>query len=130
MYNHTKDESNLIKLGNNKALKTLKKTLTFVDADANTEGSTIALCERCSGKLKMIKIRSHFTVVNIIILQYVTKYFMLKIRKKNDFEKKNKTNTHIYIQHIYNTRIVKQIVPILSTRNIRVFPFIRCIQRV
>ena len=34
------------------------KTLTFVDADANatanadTEGSTIALCECCSGKLK------------------------------------------------------------------------------
>ena len=34
-------------------LKTLTKTLTF--ADANTEGSTIALRERCSGKLKMAK---------------------------------------------------------------------------
>ena len=48
----------MIRLGNNEALKTLTKTLTFVDADANAnadadaEGSTIALCERCSGELK------------------------------------------------------------------------------
>ena len=46
----------MIRLGNNKILKTLK-TLTFVDADsngnanANAEGSTIALRERCSGEL-------------------------------------------------------------------------------
>ena len=35
-------------------LKFSMKTLTFVDADANTaaEGSTIALRERCSGELK------------------------------------------------------------------------------
>ena len=71
-----------------------------MDADANTEGSTIALCERCSVKLKIIKIRSHFTVVNIIILQYVTKYFMFKIRKKNDFEKKKNKHTHIYTTYI------------------------------
>ena len=41
----------MIRLGNNKVLKTLTKTLTFEDADADTEGSTIALCECCSGEL-------------------------------------------------------------------------------
>ena len=45
----------MIRLGNN-VLKTLTKTLTFVDADANAiadaGGSTIALPERCSGELK------------------------------------------------------------------------------
>ena len=48
----------VIRLGNNEVLKTLTKTLTFVDADANAAsdagGSTIALCERCSGELKSI----------------------------------------------------------------------------
>ena len=46
----------VIRLGNNEALKSLTKTLTFVDADANTNanagGSTIALPECCSGELK------------------------------------------------------------------------------
>ena len=60
----------MIRLGNNEALKTLRKTLTFVDAAANAnananaaanadanpnadaEASTITLRERCSGKLK------------------------------------------------------------------------------
>ena len=39
-------------LGNNEVLKTLTKTLTFVDANAAAYagGSTIALCERCSGE--------------------------------------------------------------------------------
>ena len=43
----------MIRLGNNEVLKTLTKTLTFVDADANADagGSTIALPERCSGEL-------------------------------------------------------------------------------
>ena len=43
----------VIRLGNNEVLKTLTKTLTFVDADANADarGSTIALPERCSGEL-------------------------------------------------------------------------------
>ena len=49
MYHHTKDE------GNNEVLKTLTKTLTFVDTNANAEGSTIALRELCSGKLKTRK---------------------------------------------------------------------------
>ena len=40
----------VIRLGNNEVLKTLTKTLTFVDADAG--GSTTALPERCSGELK------------------------------------------------------------------------------
>ena len=44
----------MISLGNNEALKTLTKTLTFVDANANAGGSTIALPERCSGELKTI----------------------------------------------------------------------------
>ena len=37
MYHHTKDEANrwVIRLGNNEVLKTLKKTLTFVDANAD-----------------------------------------------------------------------------------------------
>ena len=37
----------VIRLGNNEVLK----TLTFVDTDANAKGSTIALCEHCSGEL-------------------------------------------------------------------------------
>ena len=45
----------MIRLGNNEVLNTLTKTLTFVDADTNTNadagGSTIALPERCSGQL-------------------------------------------------------------------------------
>ena len=43
------------KIGNNEVLKALTKILTFVDANAaaNAEGSIIALCERCSGELKM-----------------------------------------------------------------------------
>ena len=46
-------------IGNNEVLKTLMKTLTFVDAntaanvEADTEGSTIALRERHLGKLKI-----------------------------------------------------------------------------
>ena len=42
------------KVRNNEVLKTLRKTSTFVDADsnANAEGSTTALHEHCSGKLK------------------------------------------------------------------------------
>ena len=45
----------MIRLGNNEVLKTLTKTLIFVAANANedAEGSTIALCELCSGELKM-----------------------------------------------------------------------------
>ena len=53
----------MIRLGNNEVLKTLMKTLTFVDADANADadagGSTIALCERCSGELKIITNNDH-----------------------------------------------------------------------
>ena len=41
----------MIRLGNNEVLKTLRKNLTFVDADANAEGSAIALRERCLGEL-------------------------------------------------------------------------------
>ena len=54
----------MIGLGNNEVLKTLTKTLTFVDADANANanadagGSTIALPERCSGKLIMMMMTS------------------------------------------------------------------------
>ena len=52
MYHHTKDKiKSMVRLGNNEVLKTLTKTLTFVDTDA--VGSTIALHERCSGELKM-----------------------------------------------------------------------------
>ena len=43
----------VIRLGNNEALKTLTKTLTFVDANTNDWGSTIALPELCSGELIM-----------------------------------------------------------------------------
>ena len=54
----------VIRLGNNEVLKTLTKTLTFVDAGANANanvnadagGSTIALPERCSGELKNDKL--------------------------------------------------------------------------
>ena len=46
----------MIRLGNNEVLKTLTKTLTFVDANtnANAGGSTIALPERRSGELKTV----------------------------------------------------------------------------
>ena len=51
MYHHTKDNTNT----NNEVLKTLRKTLTFVDtnakADTDAGGSTIALSELCSGEL-------------------------------------------------------------------------------
>ena len=45
----------MIRLENDEVLKTLTKTLTFVDAEANANagGSTIALRERCSGELKI-----------------------------------------------------------------------------
>ena len=51
----------MISLGNNEVLKTLTKTLTFVDANtnpnadtnANAEGTTIALSEHRSGELKI-----------------------------------------------------------------------------
>ena len=39
----------VIRLGKNEVLK----TLTFVNANADTGGSTIAIPERCSGELKM-----------------------------------------------------------------------------
>ena len=45
-----------VRLGNNEVLKTLMKTLTFVDSNAaaaTAEGSTTALREHCSDKLKM-----------------------------------------------------------------------------
>ena len=45
----------MVRVGNNEVLKTLMKTLTFVNADANinaaAKGSIIALCECCSGEL-------------------------------------------------------------------------------
>ena len=49
----------VIRLGNNEVLKTLTKTLTFVDADANAGGSTIALPEcgthqKCFGEVLLM----------------------------------------------------------------------------
>ena len=46
----------MVRLGNNEVVKTLTKTLTFVDANAaaDAEGSTIALHERCSGELNRV----------------------------------------------------------------------------
>ena len=60
----------MIRLGNNEVLKTLTKTLTFVDADTNADagGSTIALPERCSGELKI--------VCGLSYNQPATKYFI------------------------------------------------------
>ena len=46
----------VIRLGNNEVLKTLTTTLTFVATDANADGNTIALRERCTGELKMNRI--------------------------------------------------------------------------
>ena len=43
------------KVRKNEVWTTLTKTLTFVEADANAEGSTIALRERCSDELKCDK---------------------------------------------------------------------------
>ena len=45
----------VIRLVNNEGLKTLTKTLKFVDTDASADagGSTIAIQERCSGELKI-----------------------------------------------------------------------------
>ena len=50
------------RLGNNEGLKTLTKTLTFVDADANAGGSTKALHERCSGELIKINFQDSRSV--------------------------------------------------------------------
>ena len=62
----------MIRLGNNKVLKTLLKTLTFVDtdadanakanADADAGGSTIALRELRSGELIII-----INIINVYI---------------------------------------------------------------
>ena len=48
----------MIRLRNNEVLKTLTKTLTFVDANTNAaaDSSTTAFHERCSGELKIGKI--------------------------------------------------------------------------
>ena len=60
----------MIRLGNNEVLKTLTKTLTFVDNDANANanadagGSTIALPERCSGE--QIRINSFLVAVCVV----------------------------------------------------------------
>ena len=44
----------MMRLGNNEVLKTLTKTLTFVDANApNAEGCTIALFARAKNDFKM-----------------------------------------------------------------------------
>ena len=54
----------MVRLGNNEVLKTLTKTLTFVDTDTNAGGSTTALRERCSGELKMtIHLWSFFNII-------------------------------------------------------------------
>ena len=58
----------MVRFGNNEVIKTLTKTLTFVDADANAnsdaaadaEGSTIPLRERCSGELKTKGLQQDF----------------------------------------------------------------------
>ena len=81
MYHHTKEKS-VIRLGNNKVLKTLTKTLTLVDADADAnsdsdaaidaEGSTIALRGRCSSELK-------------IVWPHVTKHFGGNKQRYDDF---------------------------------------------
>ena len=51
----------VIRLGNNEGLKTLTKTLTFVNANAAAECSTIALHKSCSGELTM----DYLTTLNI-----------------------------------------------------------------
>ena len=55
----------MVRLGNNEVLKTLTKTLTFMDADtnANAGASTIALHEHCSGKLKTLLIQTRVEVL-------------------------------------------------------------------
>ena len=70
----------MIRLGKNEVLKTLTKTLTFVDADAianananaaaNAGGSTIALRECCSGELKRhLKTFKDYTILYMHIAQ-------------------------------------------------------------
>ena len=79
----------MIRLGNNEVLKTLMKTLTFVDADADAnanasaaaEGSTIALRNCCSGELIIKKmIMWSATILNHIFyknrIRNKTWYFM------------------------------------------------------
>ena len=64
----------MIRLGNNEVLKTLTKTLTFVDADANSDagGSTIALPERCSGELKQTNVPPPSPLPRVVILVHDT----------------------------------------------------------
>ena len=75
----------MIRLGNNEVLKTLTKTLTFVDADdnanantnananakANTGGSTTALRERCSGKLIKDEALNKINIFHISSLKHI-----------------------------------------------------------
>ena len=65
----------MIRLENN-VLKTLTKTLTFVDANAaantDAEGSTIALRAGCSGKLKTIYKGCHLYKLFLKQLLHIT----------------------------------------------------------
>ena len=69
----------MIRLGNNEILKTLMKTLTFVDAEANAKGSTIALRERYPGELKNVNIvwlenALYLQQINTCISRAVSRY--------------------------------------------------------
>ena len=97
----------MVRLGNNAVLKTLTKTLKFVDADANTNananvdtvGSTIALCERCSGELKVATSR-HANKHKLLIVGF-------NIVSLNKFETPifmfcSKSNLYIMKTGLYN----------------------------
>ena len=69
----------VVRLRNNEVLKTLKKTLTFVDANAaaDAEGSTISLHERCSGELKWYnKLWNIQKQENVFIKHYGSNYML------------------------------------------------------
>ena len=78
-------------------LKTLTKTLTFVNAetkaDAAVEGSTEALCEHCSGELKSIRrCQTRSQSRNIALLLHVTRIEVHKMTVYAIENRRNKEN--------------------------------------
>ena len=88
MYHHTKS---VISLGNNEVLKTLTKTLTFVDADTtvdanvnpNADGSTRALRKCDSGELKNIQT---FCLKKASYLELCCRYSLESLQSDNSNE--------------------------------------------
>ena len=94
----------MVRLGNNEVLKTFTKTLTFVDANADAGGSTIALRERCSGELKI-----DIQPLTLMSPFYIKTVYMLVKTKKKKKKKNNQKNTCFWY-NIIKVRKCSQII--------------------